>query len=224
MLNPQQERYANRLRDLIEEGKAVVVLERPSSIGRYIQGEDKIPLQAWLMKVGNIVESVFGVNSPHVRHLKELLPNGVRPIQRSRDVLPVIGLLYGALDDLEKGYLIGQEFLIAGEVLDSVLVQARYLLEAGYKDPAAILGRVVIENTLKRLARNSGIDNAQKACAINNELKKAGKYAQPQWRLIQVWLDIGNAAAHGKLNDYNKDDVEQLLDGIEGFVAGMFHA
>jgi hypothetical protein len=223
MLNPSHSRYADRLRELIQEGQAVAKLEKPSSVGPYIQDQDTIPLQAWLTKVGNIIETVFGPQSPHFRHLKELMPGGgVRLIQHAYEVHPIIGLIAGALDDLEKGYLLGQEFLIAGEVFDSVLEQAKYLATSGYKDPAAILARVVLEDALKRLARGEGIDDTMRASRINDELKALGKYPQPQWRLIQAWLDIGNAAAHGKFDEYSKEDVVKLLDGVGGFVAGIF--
>jgi hypothetical protein len=98
MLNPTYSRYADRLRELIQEGQAVAKLEKPSSDGSYIQGRDTIPLQAWLTKVGNIIETVFGPQSPHFRHLKELMPRGgVRLVQHSHDVHPIIGLLTGAL-------------------------------------------------------------------------------------------------------------------------------
>ena len=125
---------------------------------------------------------------------------------------------------VEKGYLLGQEFLTAGEVFDSVLEQAKHLVKNEYKDPAAILARVVLEDALKRLARAESIDDKQKASSINDELKAKGKYPQPQWRLIQSWLDIGNAAAHGKFTEYSKDDVVKLIEGVEGFIAGSFRA
>jgi hypothetical protein len=222
MLNPKHKRYADRVQELIEEGQAVAKLERPSSVGPYIQDEDKIPLQAWLIKVSNILETVFGPESPHVRHFGEFTKDGMRLVEHSYDILPIVGLLTGALDDLEQGYLAGQEFLIAGEVFDSVLEQAKHLNQNGYKDPAAVLARVVLEDSLKRIARSEGIDDSQKASRLNDELKKAGRYPQPQWRLVQAWLDVGNAAAHGKFDAYDEEDVERLIKDIERFLATEF--
>ena len=51
LLNPKYQRYAERLKELIEEGKKVAALEKPSSVGPYIQGEDRDKLNAWLVKV-----------------------------------------------------------------------------------------------------------------------------------------------------------------------------
>jgi len=31
-------------------------------------------------------------------------------------------------------------------------------------------------------------------------IEEAGRFTQPQWRMVQAWLDIGNAAAHGKFD------------------------
>lgn len=223
MLNPKYQRYADRLLELIEEGQSVAKLEKPSSVGKYIQGEDNIQVQSWLTNVRNILETVFGLHSPHYRQFEEVLPQyGMRHVQHSYDIHPIVGVLTGALDDLEKGHLLGQEFLIAGEVFDSILEQAKQLLRSGYKDPAAVVARVVLEDALKRLARGEGIDDRQKASVINDDLRKRGRYSQSQWRFIQAWLDIGNAAAHGKFSEYKEEDVTRVVEDLERFLAAEF--
>jgi len=220
MLNPKYQRYADRLRDLIAEGESVAQLERPKGRYSFIADESSIPLQAWLDKANNILHIVFGPQSPQVRHFIAVLPSEkMAAVQHAREVYRIIGVLQGALDDLEKGFLIGQEFLIAGDVFDSVLEQAKYLVDTGYKDPAAVLARVVLEDALKRIARAEGIADTLKASQLNDELKKTGRYPQPQWRLIQAWLDVGNAAAHGNFNDYDADRVKEVINGIEQFLA-----
>ena len=217
-------RVAARLRELIEEGKTVASLERrsPLSSNEYIQDKDKIALHAWLSKTTNIIEATFGVQSAQFRHLRELMPNGPFNIDYASQVYPIVGLLAGALDDLEKGFLRNQETLIRGDVLDSVLEQASELNRLAYKDPAAVLVRVVLESTLRRLASTAGIDPNQKASAHNDALKQAGVYAQPQWRVIQAWLDIGNSAAHGEFADYSQEDVNNAIAGVAQFIALHF--
>lgn len=219
MLNLKNQRYAGRLQELIEEGKAVAKLERPTSIGHYIQDEDKIKLNAWLTKTRNILESVFGTQSPQFQNFREVLPkDGIRGVSSAYDIHSITGVLVGALDDLVKGFLLGQEFLIAGEVFNSILEQAKELNKNGYKDPSAVLARVVIEDALKRLARREEIDDTHKATKINDDLKKSGIYPQVQWRLIQAWLDIGNAAAHGKFGEYTEEGVMKMIEGVEQFL------
>jgi hypothetical protein len=217
-MNPKLQRYIGRIKELIEESDKVAALERPSSMGvAYIQEKEK--LNAWLIKTKNIVEMAFGKNSPHYKEMDRLTKGHV---EHSYEVKAIKGFLLGAHDDLEKGFLIGQEFLVAGEIFDTVLEEAKLLNRTGHKDASAVLSRVVLENSLKRLARQEEIDDTLKASRINDVLKNFGMYSQPQWRLIQAWLDIGNSAAHGKFDEYNKDSVEKMIDGIEQFIALHF--
>jgi hypothetical protein len=218
-MNPREERAAARLRDLIDEGESVAALERPSSVGPFIQ--DQAPLNAWLVKVDNIVESVFGSQSAHYRHLAKALD---RTPSHAYEVQTIVGVLTGALDDLEGGYLAGQEDLIAAELLDTVLEQGRLLVSAGYKDPAVVLARVALEDALRRVARQEGVDDSGKASAVNDALRDSGRNAKPQWRLIQAWLDMGNSAAHGDFDAYSAAEAARLIDDVERFVAQELHA
>jgi hypothetical protein len=229
-VNQTQRRYASRLQELIDEGKEIENLVKKRDTPRnpgfivmvpsFPDVEDEAVLNAWLTKVENIVEIIFGSTSTQFRRLEELTNKGIT-FGKSR-IESIRGLLIGSLDDLNNGFLIGQEFLIASEILDSVIEEAKELLNVGYKDPAAVLGRVVMEDSLKRLARQEGIDDTLKASKINDELKKIGIYNLPQSRLIQACLDIGNYAAHGQFEEYSKEDVRNQIDDIERFLASNF--
>ena len=222
MLNPKYQRYADRLQELINVGDSITYdkyLMRKSGQS-YADGTDSKALHAWLNNVSNILNTLFGPQSPQVKHFIAVLPdNSLGLVEHTHHIYPIIGVLQGALDDLEHGFLIGQEFLIAGDVFDSVLEQAKYLVDTGYKDPAAVLARVVLEDALKRIARAEGIDDTLRASQLNDELRKASRYHRPQWRRIQAWLDVGNAAAHGKFDEYTADDVKNAINGIEQFLA-----
>ena len=218
-MNPREERAAARLRELIDEGYRVAALERPSSVGPFIQ--DHAPLNAWLVKVDNIVESVFGRDSAHYRQLAKALKETP---SRAYQVETIVGVLTGGLDDLEGGYLTGQVNLIAAELLDNVLEQGRLLVKGGYKDPAVVLARVALEDALRRVARREGLDDSGKASAINDGLRDAGHYAKPQWRLVQAWLDMGNSAAHGEFDAYTSADAARLIDDVERFLAQELQA
>ena len=224
-MNPKYIKYADRLRELIDEGKQVAKLEKPGYDSSYFQDEGKSRVVSWVTKARNILEVALGKQGPHLHHFDETIPNGgVNFIEHEYHIYPLVGVLIGALDDLEHGFLVGQEFFIAGEVFDSILEQAKYLVQNDYKDPAAVLARVVLEDALKRIARSENIDDNQKASVINDALKKKGRYSQPQWRFIQGWLDIGNSAAHGKFDQYSQDDVVKMIDDIERFLVNEFQA
>ena len=140
----------------------------------------------------------------------------------SQRIYSIVGVLHGALDDLSNGYLVGREFMIAGEVFDSLLSQSKSYLVNDNKDIAAILARIVLEDALKRLARTEGIDGNLKTSKINDELKRKERYNQVRWRSVQTWLDVGNSAAHGRFNEYTKEDVTSAVSGTEQFLALEF--
>lgn len=226
MLNPKYQRFADRIEELIKEGKHIATLERPSRVinrDGYIEGDDMIQVHEWLTKTRNILETVFGRQSPQHRDFEEVLPeDGIKQVKQSLDVYPIVGVLQGALSDLKNGYLLGREFFIVGEVFDSILEQAKHFIKTGNKDIAAILARIVLEDALKRLARSEGIDDSFKASKINDELKNKERYPQVRWRSVQTWLDVGNDAAHGRFNEYTKEDVASAVGGIEHFLALEF--
>ena len=113
MLSPKHRRYADRIKALIEESREIASLEKPSQYGgSYIQDEAR--LNAWLVKLKNVIEVTFGQDSPHHRQMLELTS---QLIEHAYQVQSIEGLLIGALDDLEGGFLVGQEFLIAGRCL-----------------------------------------------------------------------------------------------------------
>jgi len=216
MLTTKEKRFIKRIEQLIKEGKEITKLEKPAFAGPYIQDEDKIKLHAWLTKVKNIVRNIFEKESEQFNYLKELTSGN---IEHSYQIYPIVGLLEGAKDDIENGFLVKQELIIAGEVFDSVLEQANYLNNKGYKDPAAVLARVVLEDVLKRIACEENIDFNQKSSVLNTNLKEKGRYPKSQWRLIQGWLDIGNDAAHGNFDNYSHKDINKLIRDINTFLA-----
>jgi hypothetical protein len=216
MLNPKHQRYADRMKELIDEAEALSKNVKHSEVSGDIL-QNPVGHSAWVVKVKNILVSVFGEKSAHAEQFGSLKhTNHAYEFNRAR------GILVGALSDLENGFLMGQEFLIAADIFDSVLEQAKHLNSAGYKDPAAVLSRVVLEDALKRLTRENGGDDTLRASAINDSLRQAGIYPQPQWRLIQACLDVGNDAAHGNFNNYNQEDVKQRIEDIERFLATYF--
>lgn len=215
------QRIVDRLTVLVAEGRMVATLPKEGYMGKYIQGGDKAVAEAWLTKTENLIRGSFGDRSAHYRRFHELAKGEV---SRDYEIFPIVGVIEACIDDLKNGFLTTQQFLIAGELFDSVLSQAKHLVTFGFKDPAAVLGRVVLEDALKRIAQDCGEDSNAKASAINDALKKSGRFSQPLWRQVQFWLDIGNAAAHGNFSTYSDQDVVRILDGIEMFLATEFHS
>lgn len=125
-----------------------------------------------------------------------------------------IGILESALDSIEAGFIGNLRHLLHADLFGNIIEQAEDLLVNGHIIPAAVLGRIVIEEWIRDLSEKEGIPNhdSAKASILNDELKKRNVFATPRWRHIQGLLDVGNSAAHGKTDEFTDNDVRRLLD------------
>jgi len=140
-----------------------------------------------------------------------------------------LGILKAARDEIKGGWLETTKGLISAEVFSDFLEMAEHLLEEQYKDPAAVMIGSVLEEHLRQLCASVGVSTTfvdskgntrpKKADALNAELAKAGKYNAIDQKLVTAWLGLRNKAAHGKYSEYAKDQVENMLSGVQTFVA-----
>ncbi len=94
-------------------------------------------IQEWLMKCESIINLTFGKESLQMtRFLKIRENNSIKELDIK--LLQISGLLKADLNDLEKGFLLGQEFIIANEVFDSVLEEAKFFI---FEQKTETLGR-----------------------------------------------------------------------------------
>jgi len=52
-----------------------------------------------------------------------------------------------------------------------------------------------------------------------DEQKKAGAFNELKAKKLRSWAGVRNAAAHGHFSDFSKADVEQMISGINNFLA-----
>ena len=111
--------------------------------------------------------------------------------------------------------------MVASDVFADFLDQAQHLLEAGYKDPAAMLAGAVLEDGLRRLLSRAGESTKPRddLSALNSRCAQKGQYNRLVQKKLSVWIDIRNNAAHGRFEEYNDEDVERMVEGINSFLA-----
>ena len=105
---------------------------------------------------------------------------------------------------------------------------AEYLLSEDYKDPAAVMAGSVLEEHLRQLCLKNNIEveiesqgkvKPKKADRLNSELAKAEIYSKLDQKAVTTWLDLRNKAAHGKYDEYTKEQVQNMLHGIIEFLS-----
>lgn len=169
----------------------------------------------WGTNVLNLLQRAFGEDSVHFQNFQQQY----RSFQKwESDFETCKSIFLSAKEDYEGGYLFSLRSLIKAEVLDDAFEQAKELLTSGYKDPACILAGVSLEVALKDLCSRHGIAIA-KLDKMNSDLAKAGIYNLAKQKQITAWADLRNKSAHGDWGAYNAADTEDMIKGVERFVA-----
>lgn len=209
---------SKRFQELEEKAQAVSYLREFGFQNDEGKQYFKIPYPAfarWGTSVLSLLQRSFGEESIQYTNFHELYKS-FREWESEFENCKAIFL--SAKEDYEGGYLFNFRSLVKAEVLDDAFEQAKELLASGYKDPACILAGVSLEVALKDLCSRQGIAIG-KLDKMNTELTKANVYNLAKQKQITAWADLRNKAAHGDWTAYTGADVEDMIKGIERFVA-----
>jgi len=140
----------------------------------------------------------------------------------------ICGIIEAAIAAIDSGLLEGYGKLIRGDLFSDYLDMARYLLDEGYKDAAAVIAGSSLEVQLRSLCDKHDIPTSddkdgkeipKKAEGLNTELRKHKCYDKTEQKLVTAWLGIRNDAAHGNYENYTSDMVKSMEMGIRGFIS-----
>jgi hypothetical protein len=116
------------------------------------------------------------------------------------------------------------EELIHADTFSDLLEMAKYLLDEGYKDPAAVIAGSTLEGHLRALcakheiATGSPNGGPKKANLLSEELVKVEAYPNSDGKAVTAWLALRNDAAHGHYDKYQAAQVGLLIDGVRDFI------
>jgi hypothetical protein len=187
-------------------------------------GSNDILIHNLITRIFATLERIVGRKSEYYKHALSIA-SGQWTDSKVLDFL--IGTLEGLFHDLENNYLKSLTEIIHSDVFGDYLEMAEHLLNEGYKDPAAVITGSTLEEHLRQLCLNNGIDiyvqnetgqRPKRAGQINSELVKNEVYSKLDQKSIIAWLDLRNKAAHGKYNEYGSKKVELMIMGIRDFI------
>lgn len=210
------ERIIERCQKLIEKGEAVRSTRRrpPANVASddYVDAE---PFHEWRVSALSFLRQVFGEGSDYYRNF------GRVEHPYLHNAIEGIAILKAAKNEFEAGFFASARKLIAAEVFDDFVEQAEHLLASGFKDPAAVLIGATLEDAMRRIcdAHGVSITPTEKVDSMNSKLAKAGVYNVLIQKQVTAWADLRNKAAHGRVAEYKREDVEEMLRGVRRFVA-----
>lgn len=210
-----------RVDQLIEQGEAVLAtrVRQPHS-GESVDFGKWVGFRSAAL---SFIERAYGPAQSHYKEFNRAA-GGTSPF----NIEAGISILESIKDEISGGWLFSLKGLITAEVFADFLEMAEYVLAQDYKDPAAVVAGSVLEEHLRQLCTSHEIDIEveskgklvpKKADQMNADLAKAEIYDKLDQKAVTTWLDLRNKAAHGKYEEYNKEQVQQMLWGITEFLA-----
>lgn len=162
----------------------------------------------------NLLARITSEDSFYVRELRDM---------KSLNMYSMKGILGAALIDYTQGFMADNKLLVSAEVFADFLVQAEILLDNDYKDAAAVVIRAVLEDSLRRVcdANRIDADKGDGVYQLSEKLLKANVLTKVQFKEIEAKKEVGNAAAHGRFGDYEKDDVVRFHEFVQRLLATL---
>ena len=202
-----------RFEDLINQGNALRELHRDIHAKGDKEREDAGQQEIrWFRSCMNILKY-----SSLSEHESQFLTTAKGSSYPSYKFARLVGTLESARDEIKAGFVGNVRDIIHADIFQSLEEQAEELISTGHLTPAAVLARIVIERWLRQRANkaNLTIGEKEKASQVIDKLKNSRELTTAKWRQVQSLLDIGNAAAHGKENEFDKKDVQKMTDFIK---------
>lgn len=166
--------------------------------------------------------NAFGKHHPFYTEFDiRVTKNGFAAARAAREIL------IAATREVKGGWSQSVRTLVSAELFSDFLEMAEYLLTEGYKDAAAVMVGSTLEEHLRVLCRNREIDVeferdsvliAKRANALNSDLSSEDAYSKLDQKAITTWLDLRNKAAHGKYDEYTRQQVELMHRGVIEFM------
>ncbi len=212
--------FSGNYQDWYSEAKAVVKQLLPDRFGDFV-GYYERPKNRKEIKYGNYVISDY------LRSLRVTDQWGdikVTPKAAISEMYQQV-LILKSVGSVFESMLFDLSNTLFADILDSEIEQSRTLLKSGFNRAAGAVAGVVLENHLGQVVEQHGLSSKKKKPTIsdfNDLLKKSEVINTPKWRQIQYLGDIRNICDHKKSKEPSKDQVEEMIDGVEKVIKNVF--
>ena len=208
-----------RFKELTEQAQAIPVI----SIGGSLRQASPSPFYAWATSALNLLQGVFGENSPHTLRLKAELDHITNNNVWEDHLHSIRGIFLGAKSDFDGGHIFNVEAALTGEVFGDFVTAAKAALSEGHHTVAAVLASAALEDALKRFATVNGLDVAGKSMQdVVNALKSKGMVSGAQKTLLDSMPKIRDYAMHAEWDKIGPQDAGSVIGFVEQFLLTNF--
>ena len=176
---------------------------------------DTVEFEAIYTEAISLLACIYGKDDPHYQRIIDFYNEGhLHAVQKTE------GVLIGTKHNLESGLLDDLRSMILIDIKCDFLETARQLLEEGQTNPAAVLACIVLEDSLKRLARKFNLAEAQdkEMNVTAGLLFSSGVIEKSTNQAIQNFKNLRNAALHAQWDQVSREAVVLLLGFLPIFI------
>ena len=183
----------------------------------------------WVTKAGTLMGQLLGEGHPQ-RGIVAEFQGASKPLLSS--LRKLIARLEATRDDFSNGFLDDLALQVEANIASDYMAQAEHLLaegRTGHWDhvPAAVLAGAVLEKSLRALcgeqvppvATTNPNGKPIRLAGLVDGLKKAQVFNEAKAKQLRAWADIRNHAAHGEFTEFDRSDVDHMIQGVEVFLA-----
>ncbi len=138
-----------------------------------------------------------------------------------------MGTLHGLKRDYENGFWGSLEERVVANISADYMTQVEGLLNEGQPGQYDHVPGAVLEDALRRLCdrqtpqvptdKPNGRPKALNA--LIQDLQKANAFNKLKAQQLRGLAQVRNSAAHGKFDEFNREDVELMVKGVKNFLA-----
>ncbi len=211
-LNPD---ILERFEELIRDGNALY----QDTAAHKLVVRDPVALTQWTTSCLNLFDKLSVSTNRFVTEFEYYGRITGAGNRSNINVGTALGVLKSAKEEYIQGLAINYHLSVSSSVFNGLLDEARYLLSKEYLRAAAVLAGAALEEGLKTRARSEGIEftNKDGLSDIVVKLKRSdtGVLTEFEAKKIEPIGKIRNDAAHGGEFNYQKQDVQEMLDEVE---------
>lgn len=218
-----------RFAELITEAEVLLADINEYDANHYLQYRE------WVEKITGLLHLLFGDSTQGEKYQKimEWDPVLGQVVDKPHHYMSTLAVqtkaasLKGINDNYVNGFYDGLEQQIVANMSADYMEQAEDLLRGKYHIPAAVLCGAVLENRLRGYCENhdpplpttKSNGDSKTLGALIDELDKVKAFDKQTRKLLKAWADIRNLAAHGKFDEFTREQVELMFHGVNGFLA-----
>jgi hypothetical protein len=212
------DRVKDRLGGLLEQADELVNTRYHSESRQ--EFVDAGAFREWRVGCVVFLQEAFGVDNAYTREYDFCCDSPyLSAVVRGRAVLRAVReyVAFGRVARVEE--------LVAAEIFNDLIAIARRMAERGNLGAALVTAGTVIEDVLRRNARNRKItfrEDLDDAATINQKLWQGGVYPAMVSKRVANWIKLAQAAGnHGPMHQVTggREEVLALLKGVSGFVS-----